>query len=174
MRSLIAFVPSLAFIVLWGACPAGAAPRGMVQPPPLPDAQGAEAALLVKQLDAPDVDARHAASVELRNMKGAVLPAVEEAAKAAGDAANAELKVVLPILRGRANMEARRKADHDRNETTALEAYDKVGQTYAKMPRYATADGKGTNDAAAATKGANVRTKGMKRPAISATPPYFS
>jgi hypothetical protein len=29
------------------------------------------------------------------------------------------------------------------------------GQTYAQMPRYATADGKGTNDPAAAQKGAN-------------------
>lgn len=35
----------------------------------------------------------------------------------------------------------------------ALEATG--GKTYAEMPRYATADGKGTNDAAAAQKGAN-------------------
>jgi len=35
----------------------------------------------------------------------------------------------------------------------ALEATG--GKTYAQMPRYATADGKGTNDAAAAQKGAN-------------------
>ncbi len=35
----------------------------------------------------------------------------------------------------------------------ALEATG--GQTYSQMPRYATADGKGTNDAAAALKGAN-------------------
>jgi hypothetical protein len=37
----------------------------------------------------------------------------------------------------------------------ALEATG--GQPYAQMPRYATADGKGTNDAAAAEKGANGR-----------------
>ena len=32
------------------------------------------------------------------------------------------------------------------------------GQTYAQLPRYATADGKGTNDAAKATKGPRIRS----------------
>ena len=129
MRSRTAFVSSLALIVFWGACPVGASPGGALpfQPPPAPDLLAAKAAVLVKQMDAADVDVRHAASVELRNMKGEVLPAVEEAAKSAGDAAKAELQVVLPILRGRANIDARRRADDDRNLSTALEAYDKVG-----------------------------------------------
>jgi tetratricopeptide (TPR) repeat protein len=123
-------VASLAFVVLWGACPAGAAPLGALpfQSPSVPDAQAVKAAALVKQLDSADAEARHAASVELRNMTGAVLPAVEEAAKSAGDAAKVELGVVLPMLRGRANMEARRRAERDRNLSTALEAYDQVGK----------------------------------------------
>jgi hypothetical protein len=60
-------------------------------------------------------------------MTGAALPAVEAAAKSAGDAAKGELDVVLPILRGRANMDARRRAERDRNLATALEAYDQFG-----------------------------------------------
>jgi tetratricopeptide (TPR) repeat protein len=121
VRNRLFVVTSLA-LVFW------CAGVGPVQPPPAPDLRAAKAAVLVKQLDSADADARHAASVELRNMTGAVLPAVDQAAGSAGVAAKAELKVVLPMLRGRANMEARRRAAAERNLSTVLEAYDKFGK----------------------------------------------
>ena len=53
----------------------------------------------------------------------------------------------------------RRQADRDGAKARCFASYMRIhaleatgGQTYAQMPRYATADGKGTNDAAAAQK----------------------
>jgi hypothetical protein len=88
---------------------------------------------LVKQLEDADADKRHAASVQLRNMPGSVLPTVEAAAAGAGPAAQAELKLVLPMLRARASSERRLKGDFDTNLNTALQAYEKVGR---KNPRW--------------------------------------
>ena len=122
------FCGSFCFAMAVGADPAPPAPAAKAGD----DASAQEVARLVKQLDEADADERHAASVALRNFSGKVLPAVEAAAAGAGPAARAELKNVVPILRGRANAERRLKQDFDVNLNSALEAYDKVGRKNPK------------------------------------------
>src|SRR5947207_18357 len=70
-------------------------------------AQPRSVAELVKRLDAPDADERHAASVALRNMRGSVLPEVLAAIQEQKTNGHGELKEIVPVLQGRAIVEKR-------------------------------------------------------------------
>jgi hypothetical protein len=78
--------------------------------------------------------------------------AIAAAAKEAGLPASIDLPTVA-VADKSINTGERARAFASYMRIHALEATD--GQTYAQMPRYATDDGKGTNDPAQATKGPN-------------------
>jgi tetratricopeptide (TPR) repeat protein len=121
----------LALSLVLSVSPSALAADDGRKPAAAPVAQGplaAAAVQWVRLLDDSDVDVRHAASVSLRNAHGSVLPVVEGAAKDAGPNAQAELKQILPVLRGRRNMELRGDKVSDWNLRTGLQQYDQFGK----------------------------------------------